>query len=154
MAEKQRLPLPKAGEIKKAVQIYLRLAYPDGPAPDFVLARISPILAAPEDLPASPAWFEIAPKEDCNVYRLRLGQKAYPHMKLALEEAPDASGHLYSADAHDSHLYAPAGSPDERGLMELRKANAQLVTTIEKAWAQENIPTFRGYLRRALEKKK
>ncbi|HMD53241.1 MAG TPA: hypothetical protein VKJ65_01665 [Phycisphaerae bacterium] len=153
MADPKHPPLPTAGELKRAIDIYIRLAYSGVAVPDFVTARMKPILAAPAEAPANPSWFEVAQKEDRSVYRLRLGQKAYPHMKLTLEETPDAGSFLFSADAHDSHLYAPTGSPDEQGLMELRKNNAQLVTQIESAWTQENIPTFRGYLRRSLAKK-
>jgi hypothetical protein len=153
MSEEKHPCLPLAGQLKKAIGIYLRLAYPGGPAPDFVTARVKPVLAAAQDQPSDPAWFETARKQERAVYRLRLGQKDYPHMKLSIEEAPDGSCYLYFADAHDSHLYAPEGSPDAQGLALVRKSNAQLVTQIETAWTQENLPTFRGYLRQSLAKK-
>ena len=46
MTELQHPPLPRVHIIKKAIAIYLPLAYGEGKIPDVVEARVAPILAS------------------------------------------------------------------------------------------------------------
>ena len=153
MTELQHPPLPHAQIIKKAIDIYLPLAYGTGQIPDVVKARIAPILTSADSDQIKPEWFESADKDGRAVYRLRLGHSAYPHMKLNVEESPDGTGYLLLADAHDMHLLAPETSPDAKFLGELRKNNAALVEKIQSAWTQAGLPTFRNYFRAAMERR-
>ncbi len=150
MCDQVSIPLPTAGQLKSAIKIYLALAYPDGRLPPAVEQRRSPVLATPDSNLIEPSWFETSVSEGQTLYRLRLGQKDYPHMKISLMPSPDSSGYLFFADAHDSHLHAPAGSPDDAFLIALRKSNSALASEIEKAWAANGLPTFRGYLKDSL----
>ena len=153
MTELQHPPLPRVHIIKKAIAIYLPLAYGEGKIPDVVEARVAPILASADSDEIKPEWFEPANKDGRAVYRLRLGQVAYPHMKLSVEESPDGTGYLLLADAHDMHLMAPETSPDAKFLSELRQNNAVLVEKIQSAWTQAGLPTFRNYFRAAMERR-
>ncbi|MGC8540405.1 MAG: hypothetical protein ACP5QA_07215 [Phycisphaerae bacterium] len=153
MTEIKHPPLPQVHIVKKAIEIYLPLAYGSGKIPDVVESRIAPILASADSDPIKPEWFEPAEKDGRAVYRLRLGQVAYPHMKLNVEESPDGTGYLLLADAHDTHLMAPETSPDARFLSELRKNNAALVEKIQAAWTQAGLPTFRAYFCAAMERR-
>ncbi len=153
MTELQHPPLPQVHILKKAIDIYLPLAYPTGNIPEVVQARIAPVIASADSDVIKPEWFEPADKDGRAVYRLRLGQAAYPHMKLNVEESPDASGYLLLADAHDNHLMAPETSPDAKFLSELRKNNAELVEKIQSAWTQAGLPTFRNYFRAMMERR-
>lgn len=150
MSGKPSIPLPNAGQLKRAMRIYLALAYPAGNLPEVVGQRQQPVLAAPDDLPIQPEWFEVSQCDEGTMYRLRLGQEKYPHMKISLMPSPDATGYLYFADAHDSHLHAPTDSPDYAFLVSLRKSNSSLASAIEKAWTAEGLPTFLGFLRDSL----
>lgn len=154
MTDLQHPPLPLVSIVKKAMAIYLPLAYPSGRIPDVVKARMAPIMAAADTAAIEPAWFEQGDKEGRIIYRLRLGQVAYPHMKLSIEESPDSSGYLLLADAHDQHLMASANSPDAKYLGELQKNNAALVEQIHLAWTQAGLPTFRNYFNAAMERRK
>ena len=135
------------------MEIYLPLAYPSGVIPEVVKARMAPVVAEPDENPIRPEWFEPADKEGRVVYRLRLGQIAYPHMKMSVEESPDATCYLLLADAHDNHLLVPETSPDAKFLSELRKNNAALVERIQAAWTDAGLPTFRNYFRAAMERR-
>ncbi len=150
MSGKPSIPLPSAGELKRAMSIYLALAYPSGNLPEVVRQRQKPVLAAPDEMPIMPEWFEVSQCDEGAMYRLRLGQEKYPHMKISLMPSPDGTGYLYFADAHDSHLHAPTDSPDYPLLVSLRKSNSALASAIEKAWTAEGLPTFLGFLRNSL----
>ncbi len=132
-------PLP---ELHKSISIYLRHAYPSGALPALVQARASKLLGA-DSKAAAQASFE----KDGARYVLRLGQQAYPFMKLVLEPAPGDATLLFRADAHDSHLHAPPDSPDAAQLAHLRTINQTLVEAIEQEWACAGLPTFRSFLR-------
>ncbi len=153
MTELQHPPLPPVHIIKKAIEIYIPLAYPSGKIPEVIRDRMAPVMAAADRTPIKAEWFETADKDGRAVYRLRLGQAAYPHMKLSVEESPDGKGYLLLADAHDNHLMASETSPDARLLGELRKNNAALVEKIQAAWTQAELPTFRNYFRAAMERR-
>ncbi|MDA8377250.1 MAG: hypothetical protein M0Z50_09360 [Planctomycetia bacterium] len=153
MTELQHPPLPPAHIVKKAMEIYLTLAYPSGDFPAVIKTRMAPIMASADAALIEPEWFERCDKDGRAVYRLRLGQAAYPHMKLSIEESPDGTGYLLLADAHDIHLLAPENSPDAAFLSELRKNNAALVEKIQTAWTDAGLPTFRNYFRAAMERR-
>jgi hypothetical protein len=153
MTELQHPPLPPVHIVKKAIEIYLPLAYPSGQIPEVTRGRMAPVMAAADTSPIQAEWFEAADKDGRAVYRLRLGQVAYPHMKLSVEESPDGKGYLLLADAHDNHLMAAETSPDAKFLAELRKNNAALVEKIQTAWTQAGLPTFRNYFRAVMERR-
>ncbi|MGC8624015.1 MAG: hypothetical protein ACP5I8_03720 [Phycisphaerae bacterium] len=153
MTDLQHPTLPPVHIIKKAIEIYLPLAYPSGQIPEVVKSRMAPIMAAADTVAIEPAWFEVGDKDGRTIYRLRLGQVGYPHMKLSIEESPDGTGYLLLADAHDQHLMVSAHSPDAKYLAELQKNNATLVEKIHLAWTQAGLPTFRNYFRAAMERR-
>ncbi len=144
--------LPTVVQLRQAVKIFLDYAYKDASIPPTVTQRVAPLYAVSDDAPVQPQWFETQPQNNRTSYVLRLGHRAYPHMKLVLEESPDGTGYFFRADAHDRHLHAPQGSADAKALEELRRVNLHLVETIEYAWAKVGIPTFREYLRQAVER--
>ncbi len=144
-------PLTSVGQLRRAIDIYLRVAYTTGQLPEVVKLRLLPWAGLPEDALVEPAWFEACVQEGRQQLALRLGHPGYPHMKLVLEESPDVSGYLFRADAHDRHLFAPPGSPDAAGLEQVRRVNAQIIEQIEREWMAAGLPTFRAYLRKQVE---
>ena len=147
-------PLTNIGQLRQAIDIYLRVAYPTGTLPEAVKPRLLPWGSLPDDALIEPAWFEACMQEGRQQLALRLGHPGYPHMKLVLEESPDGSGYLFRADAHDRHLFASPGSPDAAGLEQVRRANAQIIEQIERNWVADGVPTFRAYLRRQVESRR
>lgn len=146
--------LPNVTQLRKAVEIFLHHAYCGGDIPPSVCQKTLPFSTLPGDAPAETSWFETAVQNGRKSYLLRLGHRGYPHMKLVLEESPDQREYLYRADAHDRHLHAPEGSVDSAALEQLRRVNHHLVEDIEHAWTQADIPTFREYLRLAVQRAK
>jgi len=141
--------------LKQAMDLYLQQAYGTTPPPAAVQERIARIRSSADDQPAPLDFLE---KSRCDSgrssYALRLGQPLYPHMKLVLEESPGGGPPLFRADAHDSMLHAPAGSPDAAPLAALRAANKDLADRIEAAWSVAGLPTFKDYLRATLAQRK
>jgi hypothetical protein len=141
----------------KAMELYLHLAYPNG-APPAASQKRDALLAA-GDLPLSdPSLASLLEKNELHPLgrAIRLGQPLYPHMKHALDPLPAtpnasaAPDYLLRVDAHDRHLHAAPGSPDEAWLATVRRSNQELVERIEAAWDAAGLPTFRGTLRRQL----
>lgn len=77
------------------------------------------------------------------VYALRLGNEAYPHMKLALVEAYFHDEFIFSVDRHDTFHFEPS-VPGYDAWCELKEINRILKEAIEDAWYKEGIPTLRG----------
>ena len=102
---------PNPDDVLKAVDTYIKVAYEDAAPPLTVQSQLavlrswkgpffrSPVIASDGGQP---------PKR----YSIRLGNRHYPHMKLAIERSPDGQGYLFRADTHDAHCCPPAGHPE------------------------------------------
>jgi len=94
-----------------------------------------------------------APPRECQHLRLRLGNRAYPHMKLAVDRIPETDDWVLAVDCHDRHILASV-PPDQRGALEaLFRENAALKTRIERRWTEAGLPTFENYIRGRLRKR-
>jgi hypothetical protein len=87
-------------------------------------------------------------------YALRLGNRHYPHMKLVIDRAPDGHAYLLRADTHDAHVQPRPGSREAAAFAELANANRSIAESIESAWEQLGLPTFKKFLRDDLERRK
>lgn len=146
--------LPGAEALRRAVRVYLDLAYPQG-APEPATEKIPP---ADADLRA---WLMServerdppdAPFEEVRSFILRLGNAMYPHMKLRLSRPPRDSIYLLSVDAHDAFLHAEPGSPDHEALEQLKRHNAEVASAVMDAWNRAELPTEHNYLRERLRR--
>jgi hypothetical protein len=137
--------LPEPAIAWKAVDLYVALAYDGSSPPPSVLAKLGALRAAAPSLYASPD-FEHRLRRSA----IRLGNRFYPHMKLAIEERPDGRGAFFRADSHDRHIGPQPGTEEARLFLELREKNAAIARAIEEAWEAEGIPTFRAFLREDL----
>ena len=146
---------PEPTLVWKAVAVYLAHAYdgasdPSGiPAntPSAVRARLDSLPHAPaSDFYASPV-FERDNAATPTKFYLRLGNRHYPHMKLAIDRSPDGRGHLLRADTHDTHCRPAPGSRDFHVFNKLMELNREIADRIEAAWEVEGILTFKAYLR-------
>src|SRR3712207_2961060 len=90
--------------LRRAVDLYLPLAYPDGALPEAVRRRLE---WAPDVEPATLLTrppFERASKAsggEAPIFALRLGNARYPHMKLQVQPWPNDAGFLLSVNTHD-----------------------------------------------------
>ena len=136
--------LPEPAQFHKAIDIYLAHAYPTAP-PLTVRSMMNLLKTWAGEFYASPAFARTGDPA-CPRLTVRLGNSAYPHMKLALEPAPDGQSYLFKADSHDKHLCPAQNDPDYGAFMDLRAKNQKIVEKIEGAWAQSGIPTFKTFL--------
>jgi len=146
--------LPTAGALRRAVQLFLRHAYP-GKAPP----------SARRFLPGKgcdlAAWLmssltertpKDAPLEQVKSFDMRIGNVSYPHMKLRLAHPPNDVTFVFSVTAHDAMLQAPPGSPDRAALEQLKQHNAAVAEAITHAWDAADLPTEHSYLRQKIRR--
>jgi hypothetical protein len=144
---------PDPADLWRAIDLYLSIAYPASP-PTAVRSRLESLRAAlPESLYASPS-FERLPPASPTKLSLRLGNYFYPHMKLVIERAPDGSRPLFRADTHDRHVQPAPDSPEAAAFAQLSRENQSLSQRIEAAWDEHGLPTFKGFLREDLARRR
>ncbi len=135
--------------LRRAVEIYLGIAYPTSNPPPAVCRRLdwTPGLDT-QDLLSGPPFERIgkAPTEK-QIYALRLGNARYPHMKLQVQPWDDRHGFLLSVNTHDHALAIDPNAPDAAAFMDLQSENQRLKVEIEQAWDEAGLPTFPRYLR-------
>jgi hypothetical protein len=135
--------------LRRAAEIYLRLAYPSGLIPDVVQRRLlwrdcgetEEVLKAPPFERAGKA-----PGRPTPVYALRLGNHRYPHMKLQIQPWPNDAGFMLSVNTHDQVANFELGSVDVDAFRDLQVENQRIKEAIEHAWDQDGLPTFLRYL--------
>lgn len=143
---------PSPAEVWTAIDLYLSQAYSGGP-PSAVRARLDTLrAAAPEDFYGC-AVFECDSKTNPTRFALRLGNQTYPHMKLVIERSPSGTSHLFRADTHDRHACPDPQSREYGVFCELMSRNQDCSQRIENAWAEKDLPTFKTYLKKDLEKR-
>ena len=138
--------------LRRAVEIYLGIAYPASDPPPAVRRRLdwTPGLDAHDLLSGPP--FERVGKATTEkpIYALRLGNVRYPHMKMQIQPWDDRFGYLLSVNTHDHALALDPNSPDAAAFMALQAENQRLKVEIEQAWDEAGLPTFPRYLREYL----
>jgi hypothetical protein len=142
----QGLPLDL---LRRAVEIYLGIAYPSSEPPPAVRRRLdwAPGLDAHDLLSGPP--FERVGKSPAEkpIYALRLGNGRYPHMKLQIQPWDARHGFLLSVNTHDHALALDPNAPDADAFMAIQAENQRLKVEIEQAWDEAGLPTFPRYLR-------
>lgn len=136
--------------LRRAIDFYLKLAYPSGEHPEAVKRR----LAWPEGITAAQLLtrppFEragVGPGREEPIFALRLGNARYPHMKLQIQPWPNEAGFMISVNTHDQILGLGADDADSQEFRDLQAYNQQLKEVIEQAWDEAALPTFLRYLR-------
>jgi CheY-like chemotaxis protein len=127
------------GHVRRAVELYLERAYPDGETrpPPAVLEGAATV----EDLLQR---FETPLREqapDFKRFTLRLGNVRYPFMKFVVEEYLVDEEFFFTVDTHDDLDVRPT-APDYERWQELKRANRRLKDEIERAWREADLPTF------------
>ncbi len=135
--------------LRRAIAIYLEIAYPAVEPPPAVRRRLdwAADVAASELLTSHP--FECVGKtpDDRPIFALRLGNRRYPHMKMQIQPWDGKDGFLLSVNTHDHALSLDPRAPDADAFMALQAENQSLKVAIEQAWDEAGLPTFPRYLR-------
>ena len=153
---KSHLAIPAANDLSRAIEIYLRHAYPNGPSPEVQLTLpeegFDPVeYLMSEKVQRDPSN---APLGNVRSFGIRLGNSLYPHMKLRLSRPPNDDVFILSVDSHDAFLFAPEGSSDAPALEELKKTNMSIASAVMQAWDSAGLLTERNYLRRKIHQAK
>jgi len=145
--------MPSVQEIRRAIDLYLAEAYPNG-VPKAIIEKYSPPEPfVPEDWLMSDVSERTPPDagfDRVESFALRIGNDGYRNMKLRLTRPPDGGVFLFAVDSHDAFLEAPPGTPDHRALEELKRRNAAIAGATIGAWDAAGLPTERSYLRRRI----
>ncbi|HEY8668811.1 MAG TPA: hypothetical protein VIL86_19345 [Tepidisphaeraceae bacterium] len=147
--------MPDATAVRKAIEIYLQRAYGAAAPPAAVRERLGKLDSLPADDRSffSSAAFELDHADHPSRYRLRLGNRFYPHMKLSVDRRPDGKGFLFRADTHDGHIRVEPGAKEFEAFKKLMEQNRELAVEIESAWAAAELPTFKTYLQEDLRRR-
>ncbi len=145
-------PLPDPALVLTAIDVYLEIAY-GGMTPAGVADRVNPLRVAAHATFFDQPCFECTGDDGAQRFCLRLGNPRYPFMKLILEPRPDRGGYLFKADTHDRHVCPPPESGEREAFMELMAFNQKLAASIEQAWDERALPTFKSWLRADLARR-
>jgi hypothetical protein len=140
--------------LRRAVELYLGIAYPSGEPPAAVRRRLEWNTAGDaQEILAQPP-FERSTRPDAGktaIFALRLGNHRYPHMKLQVQPWPNAEGFLLSINTHDQVQALDPNAADMAAFREIQDSNQQLKESIESAWDGAGLPTFLRFLRDYIE---
>jgi CheY-like chemotaxis protein len=128
-------------QVKRAIELYLEIAYKDAPVP--------PHLARPSGDPDDPISEQLASlfQEDngpdeggARRFTLRLGNARYPFMKFCIQEYLFQDEFFFSVDTHDQ-MFEAQGDPK---LARLMAYNRELKDLVEAAWEGAGLPATVG----------
>jgi hypothetical protein len=138
---------PPIEEVWRAIEIYLSLAYAGVNSSPAMKARLDTLRSMPAGGFYDCKSLERDSATEPRKYSLRLGNRFYPHMKLVIEPTPGGAGSMYRADTHDKHIRPAADSPELPSFLKLMEENQKLSESIEIAWENAGLCTFKRYLR-------
>ncbi len=144
----------KVEDLRKAVDVYLRVAYPAGNFPAAVVRRLDwPVGVDGPGLLNAPPFERAGTSRDggSGIHALRLGNARYPHMKMQVQPWPSKVGYLLSVNTHDQVVAIDPDSIDADAFRELQAENARVKEAVETAWDEAGLPTFLRYLRDFLD---
>jgi hypothetical protein len=143
---------PDQARVQQAVESYLKFAYEDQPLPTVTKSMLAALKSWAGEFYRCPVFVRGIDNPPTR-YSLRLGNRYYPHMKLAIEISPDDQQWLFKADTHDRHCCPPSNSPEFAAFNELMQKNQRMAEAIETAWAEQGIPTLKTFLREDLARR-
>ncbi len=135
--------------LRRAIDLYLAIAYPSGAIPEAVRRRLDWDESRPANELLAGSPFEKVGKGQAGaqIVALRLGNDRYPHMKVQIQPWGSSQGFLLSVNTHDQVLSVAADSPDMPAFRRLQAENQRIKESIEQAWDAAGLPTFLRYLR-------
>lgn len=137
-----KLEAIEASRVRKAVELYLDLAYPGEEAEKAPRVDLQGGECARDLVQRFSNESEVSEGRTIERFVLRLGNSRYPHMKLVLEENILRHEYAFGVDTHDDLRVSP-DSPDYERFSAVRAHNQDLAARIEKAWQEAGIPTVK-----------
>jgi CheY-like chemotaxis protein len=136
--------------LRRAIEIYLEIAYANAEPPYSVRAKAA--FDEQESLGNTLALDQF--EKNCadqngkvTHYLLRLGNDHYPHMKLGLAScAGNDDDFVFIVDTHDRHFRVDPELPGSDEFRELQLYNDKTKQQIERRWETKSLPTQRQVL--------
>ena len=136
--------------LKRAVEIFLKHAYPSGKWPEIVQRRLEwPASESAQALVSHPPFecCESGRKPSARpIYCLRLGNHRYPNMKLQIQTWDSDCGYLLSVNTHDQAQSLELEGPGAAEFRQIQSENERIKNLIEAEWDQVGLPTFNRFL--------
>ncbi len=134
--------------VRRAVAIYMQIAWPDPQAPRSSVLPEQLDLERLEQARSLQELFALCSKPRAQGdgpllqrFTLRLGNERYPFMKFVIQEYLLDEQYFFSVDTHDDLKITP-DMPDYEGWQEVRRFNRILKLSIERAWEAADLPTY------------
>ena len=143
---------PDAALVQRAIDVYVRTAYPDGP-PVAVRSMLATERSWAGHLTDAPVFIKDDREEHDEVQHAARERVVPAHEARDRARAGRQQGFLFRADAHDAHCCPPAGTPEHDAFRQLMTKNQEVITAVEKAWAAEGVPTMKTYLQADLARR-
>ncbi|HUR27867.1 MAG TPA: response regulator [Planctomycetota bacterium] len=128
--------------VRRAVELYLELAWPAGSPgnPPTAAQKLSEARTLEE------LFSRFEPSQGSDIegsrsYLMRLGNWRYPFMKFVVQEYLVDNEFFFAVDTHDN-LDVRASAPDYSRWQELKRFNRVLKDEIELAWRNAGLPTY------------
>jgi len=136
--------------LSDAIRIYWEAAHPRSRPEELERALPPPASALAEILRFMDNESEETETGLHRRYALRLGNHAYPHMKLAFEEHLRPGDFFLLVDTHDE-LDLPPDSAEFEAWRAIRDENRSIKLAVEEAWDAAGLPTLRELARKLEE---
>lgn len=135
--------------LKKAVKLYKKTAYPN--EEDIKNPQIIERFTNLENAKTSEEFFSYFKKEEFDgieSFKIQLGSKIYPFLKLAFEKTTFSDDYGFYIDRHSEYIAIDSSSPSYKKELLLKEETKQLKIKIESLFEYENIPTYRYFIKK------
>ncbi|MFN3410979.1 MAG: response regulator transcription factor [Exilispira sp.] len=128
--------------LKKAIDIYIKIAYQGDNPPQNILSRIESIYNS-NSVEEALNNFKYEIFNDSPSYKLQIGSSRYPFLKLVYEKAPFIDNFGFYVDRHSEYIAVDSSSPEFIKELEIKEYTHKLKLDIESEFDSQNIPTYR-----------
>jgi len=134
--------------LKKAVELYKKIAYPDESTikNPLIVERFKNL----ENSKSVEEFFSYFKKEvvdGIESYKIQLGSKEYPFLKLVFEKTTFSDDYGFYIDRHSEYIAIDSSSPSYKQELILKERTKQLKMKIENLFEYEKIPTYRAFVK-------
>ncbi len=145
---------------KKAIEIYLKMAYPEGlPEAGFTASTINHVLEKTNKSDLLHEFEKVEISNDLDKkftkYVIRLGCSFFPHLKLVLHESFNSQGYYgFLVDRHTEFLAIEKESTSFEQEISIKEKAKALKLAIEEKMEEEGVPTYRRIVRKYTQARK
>lgn len=137
--------------LKKAIEIYLKIAYENSEIPQIIKSRLDPIFNS-QSLDEALNNFKFESFNASPSYKLQLGSSKYPFLKLVYEKAAFSDEYGFYIDRHSEYIAVDSTSPEFKKELEIKNYTSEIKYKIESEFENQDIPTYRKLVKEYVSK--